>query len=146
VSARSGFPLIVTQPSGISNSRPDVVPGVDLVIPNWKDTCDATGCDYLNPDAFVRVPVFAATNATTRPGTYRTGAARSPANWDLHTAIAKNFAVGGDRRLQVRVDLFSALNKMNWGNPQASINSTEFGRITSAGGNRSMQVGARLTF
>jgi hypothetical protein len=146
VSARSGYPLIVTQPSGISNSRPDVVPGVDLVIPNWKDTCDATGCDYLNPDAFVRVPVFAATNATTRPGTYRTGEARSPASWDLHTAIAKNFAVGADRRLQVRIDLFSALNRMNWGNPQTSISSTEFGRITSAGGNRSMQVGARLTF
>jgi hypothetical protein len=146
VSARSGYPLIITQPSGISNSRPDVAPGVDLVIPNWKDTCDATGCNYLNPDAFVRVPVISATNATARPGNYKVGAARTPALWDLHTAIAKNFAIGADRRLQVRIDLFSALNKMNWGNPQTAINSTEFGRITSAGGNRSMQVGARLTF
>jgi hypothetical protein len=38
VQARSGGALVVTQPSGIPNSRPDVVSGVDLVVANWKDT------------------------------------------------------------------------------------------------------------
>jgi hypothetical protein len=111
--ARSGNPLTITQPSGIPNSRPDVVPGADLVIPNWKDTCSATGCNYLNTDAFVRVPVIARTNATSRPGTYRVGDARSPAEWDLNTTIAKNFDIGGGTKLQVRADL-SVLNKVNW--------------------------------
>src|SRR5687767_9667134 len=78
VTARSGNPLTITQPSGIVNSRPDVVPGVDLVIPDWKDSCTATGCNYLNPAAFALVPVIPATNATTRPGTYKVGDARSP--------------------------------------------------------------------
>ena len=32
VTARSGNPLTITQPSGIVNSRPDIVPGVPLVI------------------------------------------------------------------------------------------------------------------
>ena len=146
VTARSGNPLTITQPSGIVNSRPDVVPGVDLVVPNWKDTCSATGCNYLNPAAFALVPVVSATNATARPGTYKVGDARSPGEWDLHTTIAKNFAIGGGRKLQVRGDFFSLFNKMNWGNPVTAINSSDFGRITSALGNRSMQIGARLTF
>jgi hypothetical protein len=146
LSARSGNALTITQPSGIPNSRPDVVPGEDLVIPNWKDTCDATGCNYLNPAAFVRVPVVSATNATTRPGDYKVGAARSPAEWDLHTTFAKNFEITGGRRLQIRADFFSVLNKVNWGNPVTAINASDFGRITSASGNRTMQIGARLSF
>jgi outer membrane receptor protein involved in Fe transport len=146
VSARSGQALTITQPSGIPNSRPDRVPGVDPVIANWKDTCDATGCNYLNPDAFVRVPVVAATNATTRPGTSQVGDARGPAEWDLHTSFAKSFELGGGARLQARFDFFSILNKRNWSNPVVAINASDFGRITSALGNRTMQFGARLSF
>jgi Carboxypeptidase regulatory-like domain/TonB-dependent Receptor Plug Domain/TonB dependent receptor-like, beta-barrel len=146
VSARSGNALTITQPSGLPNSRPDVVPGTDLVIANWQDTCDATGCNYLNPAAFVRVPVVAATNATTRAGNYQVGDARSPAEWDLHSTIAKNFNIGANRRLQIRADFFSILNKKNWGSPVTAINASDFGRITSASGNRSMQVGARFSF
>jgi hypothetical protein len=146
ITARSGNPLTVTQPSGIVNSRPDVVPGVDLVIPNWKDTCDATGCNYLNPAAFALVPVVSATNATIRPGTYKVGDARSPAEWDVNMTLAKNIAVGAGRRLQVRADFFSLLNKRNWGNPVTSITASDFGRLTSALGNRTMQLGGRLSF
>ena len=146
VTARSGNPLTITQASGIVNSRPDIVPGVPLVIDDWKDTCGPTGCNYLNPAAFVRVPVIAATNATTRPGTYIFGDARSPAEWDMNMTFAKNFAVGGGRRLQVRADFFSLFNKLNWGNPVTAITASDFGRLTSAGGSRTMQIGMRLTF
>ena len=123
VSARSGNALTITQPSGLPNSRPDVVPGVDLVIANWKDTCDPTGCNYLNPAAFVRVPVVAATNATIRPGNYEIGDARSPAEWDLHTTFAKNFELGASRRLQIRADFFSILNKGELGQPGYSAST-----------------------
>jgi hypothetical protein len=146
VTARSGNPLTITQTSGIVNSRPDIVPGVPLVIDNWKETCSATGCNYLNPAAFVMVPVIQATGATTRPGTYMFGDARSPAEWDMNMTFAKNFAVGGGQRLQIRADFFSLLNKLNWGNPVTAITASDFGRLTSALGNRTMQLGARLTF
>ena len=96
---RSGNPLTITQPSGIVNSRPDIAPGVDLVNPDWKDTCNATGCSYLNPAAFVAVPVIPATNATVRAGTYKVGDARSPAEWDMNATFAKNFAVGGGQEI-----------------------------------------------
>ncbi len=144
--SRTGNPLTITQPSGIANSRPDLVPGVALVNPDWKDTCNATGCSYLNPAAFAAVPVVPATNATVRAGTYKVGDARSPAEWDMNATFAKNFLLGGDQRLQVRADFFSVFNKKNWGNPSSAINASDFGRITSATGSRSMQIGARLSF
>jgi hypothetical protein len=142
----SGFPLTINQSSGISNSRADVVPGVNPILPNWQDTCTAIGCNYLNTAAFALVPVNARTNATLRPGTSRIGEVRGPAQWDLNTTFAKNFNVAGERRLQVRVDLFSALNQKIWGNPVTNINSSDFGRLTDVSGSRSMQIGARLTF
>lgn len=144
--ARSGQVLSITQPSGIPGSRPDVVPGVDLVVLNWKDTCTSTGCNYVNVNAFALVPVSRVTNATLRPGTYMVGQARGPALWNLNATMAKNFQIGEGTRLQVRVDAFGVLNKRNWSDPITAMNSTEFGRITGAGGSRTLQVGARLTF
>jgi hypothetical protein len=72
--------------------------------------------------------------------------ARGPSSWNLHTTVAKSFSVGGQRRLQVRADMFSVLNRPNYNNPQQAINNVDFGRITGAGGARSLQFGGRLTF
>jgi outer membrane receptor protein involved in Fe transport len=146
VQARSGNALLVTQPSGISRSRPDVVEGVDLIVDDFKDTCAATGCNYLNTAGFVRVPVSAITNATLRPGTYIHDMARGPGSMNAHVTLAKSFGLGADRRIQVRADVFSMLNRKNYNNPQTAINNVNFGRITGAGGSRSFQLGARMTF
>jgi carboxypeptidase family protein/TonB-dependent receptor-like protein len=146
VQKRSGGALLITQPSGISRSRPDVVPGEELIVADWKDSCTAAGCNYLNTDGFIRVPVSATTNATLRPGTYIHDMARGPSVLNAHTTFAKSFAVGAGRRLQVRADIFNVLNKKNYNNPQTAINNVNFGRITGAGGSRSFQLGGRFTF
>ena len=54
VQTRSGNALLITQPSGINRSRPDVVEGVDLIVADWQDTCTAAGCNYLNTAGFVQ--------------------------------------------------------------------------------------------
>ena len=146
VQARSGQALRVQQPSGIDRSRPDVVPGIDLIFSDWRDRCDARGCNYLNPAGFVRVPVSPVTNATLRPGTYMLDMARGPSSLNAHTTIAKNFALGSGRRLQVRADVFNVLNRKNYDNPELRINNIDFGRITGASGSRTFQFGGRLTF
>jgi carboxypeptidase family protein/TonB-dependent receptor-like protein len=143
--ARSGEALRVTQSSGIDRSRPDAISG-DLVIEDFKDTCTNTGCNYLTTGGFARVPVSSVTNATIRPGTYMLDMARGPSSLSFHTTIAKSFAIGTGRRFQVRADIFNALNRKNYNNPQQAITNSEFGRISGAGGSRSLQFGGRLTF
>src|SRR5262245_16856075 len=91
VQARSGTALRVQQPSGIDRSRPDVVPGVDLIFDDWRNRCDPRGCNYLNPAGFVRVPVSSITNATLRPGTYMLDMARGPSAVNVHATLAKSF-------------------------------------------------------
>jgi outer membrane receptor protein involved in Fe transport len=146
IQARSGTALRVQQPSGIDRSRPDVVPGVDLIFADWTNSCDARGCNYLNPAGFTRVPVSTVTNATLRPGTYMLDMARGPSSLNVHTTVAKNFAIGAGRRLQVRIDVFNVLNRRNYDNPELRINNVDFGRITGASGSRFYQFGGRLTF
>jgi hypothetical protein len=146
VQARSGGALVVTQPSGIGNSRPDFAPGVDLVVADWQDSCAASGCNYLNTAGFVRVPVSPVTNATLRPGTYMPEMVRGPGDFNLHTTLAKGVALGAHTRLQVRAEVFNLLNRKNYNNPQTNMNNADFGRITGAGRARVLQFGARLTF
>jgi len=144
--ARSGTALRVQQPSGIDRSRPDVVPGVDLVFPDWRNRCDPRGCSYLNPAGFARVPVSPLTNATLRPGTYMLDMARGPSALNVHMTVAKSFAIAADTRLQVRAEAFNILNRPNYSSPELRINNVDFGRITDASGSRVLQLGGRLTF
>jgi hypothetical protein len=146
VQARSGQALRVQQPSGIDRSRPDVVPGVDLVFDDWRSRCDARGCSYLNPAAFARVPVSSVTNATLRPGTYMLDMARGPSSLIFNVTVAKSFAVAPSTRLQIRADVLNALNRPNYNSPELRINNVDFGRVTGASGARTLQFGGRLTF
>ena len=146
IQARTGSALLITQPSGIDRSRPDVVDGVDTVLPDWKDTCISNGCNYLNTAAFARVPVSTVTNATLRPGTYITNMARGPGTLDVHATFAKSFQFRGESRLQLRADIFGLLNRKNYTDPVLPINNVDFGRITGATGNRIFQLATRLTF
>jgi hypothetical protein len=141
LSARSGSALLIAQPSGIAGSRPDHVAGVDPVLPNWSATLL-----YLNRSAFALVPTSSLTTATLRPGTVRPDQVRGPASWRVDMTLAKNFALGGSRRLQVRADAFNLLNHVNLSNPNTNIISPEFGKITSAASARTGQIGLRLTF
>ena len=56
------------------------------------------------------------------------------------------FAVGGRRQLQVRADMFNALNTVNLFLPNADLSLSNFGKSTQAFDARTMQVGARFLF
>jgi outer membrane receptor protein involved in Fe transport len=140
VSIRTGVPLRITQPSGITQSRPDYVGG-NTVLSNWGDTLL-----YLNRTAFALVPTYPVTNATVRPGTANPSLVRGPGRWTADISLGKSFRLRESLRLQIRADAFNALNHVNYGGPTTSIASPDFGRITSAPGWRTGQVSARLTF
>ena len=138
--ARSGVPLRVTQPSGISNSRPDLI-GDDPVFANYRDTLL-----YLDRSKFAPVPTSPITGATLRPGTANPGDIRGPGNWVLNASLVKGFRLTEQMRLDVRLDAFNALNRVNYNNPNTNITSPDFGRLLSAQQPRTAQLGARLSF
>jgi hypothetical protein len=63
----------------------------------------------------------------------------------LDLALSKNFAFTEQWRLQVRADMFNALNHTNLAGVSASILNANFGRLTSAEA-RVVQLNARLSF
>lgn len=72
---------------------------------------------------------------------------RGPGSWNLNLSAVKNMSITEDVKFQLRVDATNATNSPSWGNPGTNMsNASTFGVITSGGGGRSMQVGARLTF
>jgi hypothetical protein len=71
---------------------------------------------------------------------------RGPGSRALDLGLHKTFAVGGTAKLQLRVEAFNALNNVNLGSPNTSLNSSNLGRILSADDPRIMQLALRVWF
>jgi hypothetical protein len=66
------------------------------------------------------------------------------ANLDL--VVAKTLKVAPTQQLELRWEVFNALNKANFDLPNRIFGTPNFGRIFSAKTPREMQFGAKLTF
>jgi hypothetical protein len=73
---------------------------------------------------------------------------RGPGGANVDLMLAKSFRWGPSdtRRLQVRSELFNALNHTNFGMPVHATDSPAIGSITSAAAARVIQLGVRLEF
>ena len=89
--------------------------------------------------------------AASAPGTFgnlgrNTGRGPVPLNLDLSMfkAFLMPFAEG--HRLEFRGEFFNAINRVNLGNPNTTLTNALFGRVTSAGDPRIIQLGLRYSF
>ena len=64
----------------------------------------------------------------------------------LDWSLFKNFPIRERLKLQFRFETFALLNHTNFDNPSATINTSSFGNITGASGNRNIQFGLKLQF
>ena len=71
---------------------------------------------------------------------------RGPKSMITDLSLMKNVVVGGGATFQIRVEMFNIFNTVNWGNPNGVFGSANFGRITSAGAMRQVQLGGKLMF
>lgn len=94
---------------------------------------------YFDTTAVVAPPQFTFGNAgralLTSPGL---------ANVDL--SLLKNHAIGERLGLQIRLEAFNALNRVNLEDPGRSLGAPGFGVIGAARDARTLQLGAKLTF
>ena len=59
-------------------------------------------------------------------------------------ALMRSVNLWSDVRVQLRGEFFNAFNQVNFGNPNTTVSSTTFGRITSAGAGRVIQLAAKV--
>jgi hypothetical protein len=64
----------------------------------------------------------------------------------VDAAAFKDFRFAESRRVQLRWEVFNALNRANFGVPNNNFSSAAFGRITTAGDSRIMQVAVKLIY
>ena len=141
--ASTGLPLLITQSSARSASRPDVTDPGNAVN---KECCDSGNLQYLNPATFAVVPINPVSRQTVRPGNVGNGQFRGPNYRNLDVSLTKSFRLVGRTRIEVRSDMLNALNLTNHSSIQTSISASNFGRVTGLGESRIVQVQARLSF
>jgi hypothetical protein len=71
---------------------------------------------------------------------------RGPGSSVTNLSLMKNVFVGGRARVQLRAEIFNLFNRVNWGNPNVQVGNAAFGRVTSAGQMRRMELGAKFLF
>jgi len=69
-----------------------------------------------------------------------------PSNLGLDVALDKKFVLAEGKTFSMRADVVNILNTPIWGNPNTNINNSAFGRITSAGGARTVTISGRFDF
>ena len=150
---RSGSPLNIT--SGVDNNfdgsssgdRPNVVFGIDPVLDPHRSRGRITGVDnggvrgtWFNTAAFVQ-PV---------PGTFFGNSSRNtlegPGAKSIDVAFLRTFNITERTKRQFRMEMTNAFNFVNLDNPNTSVNSSNFGKISGAGAARQLQLGLRLAF
>jgi hypothetical protein len=95
---------------------------------------------------FFNTAAFMSPNLVT-PGTYGNagrGLISGPAMANTDFSALKDFALRESWKLQFRSEFFNSLNQVNFSNPNTTVGSTSFGRITSANSGRVIQFALKL--
>ncbi len=71
---------------------------------------------------------------------------RGPAFMGFDLALSQLFALHEQVKLEARLEAFNAVNYVNLNNPASNLNSSSFGKITSAGDPRILQIAMKLHF
>lgn len=141
---QNGRPLMVRGSNNFTGiNYPDLV--ADPTLPSGERSANR----WFNTDAFRNPANFVIGNAPrTLPRT------RGPGLVDVSFSVFKNFTFMERFKLQMRWEMFNALNTVNLDNPNTSFSpnaagvntNANFGRIFGAGDARRMQLGMRMTF
>lgn len=140
LTAASGQPLLILQGGARETSRPDYVGG-NAVLSDYSETLQ-----YLNKDAFAKIPIGSASGRTIRPGNVGSGSVRGPGFWNVDFSLGKNFPIAERANFQFRADAFNALNHTNLTSFSTDVNNSRFGRFTNSRGGRVVQLNARFSF
>src|SRR5579864_3512957 len=141
--AQTGLPANIT--NVLSANGPDRPNACGCGVPTYMSGYQSGLNQYLNPAAFVALPISALSGEQIADGNLSFNAVRAPGSINLDAALSKSFALTERFRLRFRAETFNTLNHTNLTMLVTTLGSSTFGRLTQAT-SRSMQLGAQLTF
>jgi hypothetical protein len=112
----------------------------------------AASIQISHPDRNAFITQFFNTGAFIQPrllprgvyGNAGRGLISGPALANTDLAALKDFALRESWKLQLRGEFFNALNQVNFSNPNQTVSSSAFGRITSAASGRVIQLAVKM--
>ncbi len=142
LTAQAGGPITVF--SGVDNALMGVGGNfADLTGVDWRFSSSRSKQDeinqWFNPAAFK-------INALGTIGTGRRNQLHAPGLWNLDYSAFKDFALKEQLKVQLRGELFNAFNHANLNGPNTTVTSPLFGKITSAGAPRIVQLALKVIF
>ena len=146
ITVQSGKPISVTTElslPGIGPILPNVVAGQPLYGPDHSRGSFNPYVDtYINASAFASPAPFTFGNA---PRYFNSLRAFGLRDWDV--ALQKRFPITERLSFSLKGEFFNALNSVNFGAPNADIQSAAFGKIISINGNpRNGQVSGTFSW
>jgi carboxypeptidase family protein/TonB-dependent receptor-like protein len=143
LTAQTGLPANIT--SALSSNSPDRPNACGCGVPTYLSGYQTGLNQYLNPAAFVAVPISTLSGEQIADGNLSFDAVRTPGLVNLDAALSKTFNLTERFRFRLRADTFNTLNHTNLTMLVTTIGTSTFGRLTQAT-SRTMQLGAQLTF
>ena len=105
---------------------------------NGKDLNQAL--EWFNKAAFVL-------QSTSEYGNAERNSIYGPGIFNFDMSIMRNFALGGSKSVQLRLEAFNTFNQPVWNDPNTSVISAQYGNITSTRKPmRELQFGVKFGF
>ena len=136
---QSGIPLAISQTTnnnafaGFGTQRPDLVG--DPALPAGERSVNR----WFNTGAFRAAVPFTIGSSSRNP-------IRGPSYRNLDLAVMRRVPLTGSRTLELRAEVFNALNTPPLGAPNTTVGAASFGSITSAGDPRVVQLALKFSF
>lgn len=131
----TGLPLVIRGANNRAADRPNQIRSAKL--PEGQQTLN----QWFDTLAFVAPPMFTyGSTPRTQPDVRGPGAA----SFDF--SLFKNFRISERTALQFRSEFFNFFNRVNFNLPNGTFTSGGFGRITTAGDPRRVQLALKLMF
>jgi hypothetical protein len=148
VFGQSGYPMGVVD-TGYTNNLDGGWPRPNLLSSNWllpyTGTFDPSVENFLNPAAFSR-----RTNPAINPfgnSPIYNGASRFFPLYGEDVSLARRFRMKEKMNLDFRWEVYNMFNHHRWSNPASvDLANSQFGKITNASGNRSIQGTLKLVW
>ena len=138
VSMYSGGPITIV--SGIDNALNGINAATQYANQLLPNVYGAGGPSaWLNPAAF-------AAPASGTIGNMSPGTVRGPGALIFNAGLSRLFRVRERQVFELRGEAQNVLNRANFGDPSAALNSSTFGKIVASGPGRIVQLAAKYVF